>query len=125
MYRFLLLAVALLAGCTENFLLNTSGTGPGSGLDSAITALTISPNQFEMTNGQRASAVVRAFAGALEVTDFRFEAVMSPNQNVATIESVNGNVVLFKAENKGETHLVITVRPGVEARAPVKVVAAD
>lgn len=121
------LFLLLLTGCTENFLLNSTGSGgDGSGLlDSAITNVTIEPSQFEMVNGDQATARVRAFAGGFEIRDFTFTASIVPNQSIVTILETDENSVRFKAENPGFTNLNITVRPGIGATAQVRVVAAS
>lgn len=118
-------ALGLLAACVEQTNLTTTGpssTGAGSVPSSAIQNLRIEPSQFELANGARATAVVLGSVGGIEVRDFDFTASIAPNASVATIEQITGNVILFKAENPGNTELRV-VAGSASAEATIKVVA--
>lgn len=115
-----------LVGCIEQTNLTTTGpTGGGLGSvpSSAIGNLRIEPSQFELANGDRATAIVLGSVGGVEVRDFDFTASIAPNASVATIEQITGNVILFKAENPGNTELRV-VAGSSEAEASIRVVKA-
>lgn len=119
--------VAWASGCIEQT--NLTSTGPTGGLggsvsSSAIENLRILPSQFELANGERATAVVVGSIGGVEVRDFDFVATIAPNRSVATIESIAGNVIVFKAENPGNTELRVTAGRA-EAEATIRVLAAN
>lgn len=124
----LLVGVLLVSpGCIEQTTLTTSA-GPLGGVgavpSSSIDNLRIEPSQFELVNGSRATAVVIGSVGGVEVRDFDFTASIAPNASVATIEQVSGNVILFKAENPGNTELRV-VAGSSEAEATIRVVRAE
>lgn len=123
-------AICLLVftfGCVENntnlFVGPDSPVG-GVGGSSAIDALRIEPNQFELANGDIVSAVVVGSVGGVEVRDFDFIASIAPDQSVATIQSQTGNVITFKAESPGSTFLRVSAGSST-AEAPIRVVAAN
>lgn len=123
------LALALcisLAQCIEQTNFTTTGPSPGAGTvpSSAISNLRIEPSQFELQNGARATAIVIGSVGGVEVRDFDFTASIAPNSSVATIEQISGNVILFRAENPGNTELRV-VAGSSEAEASIRVVPAD
>lgn len=125
--HWLALALLSLAACIEQT--NLTSTGPsGGGLGplpgSTIDRLRIEPSQFELTNGQQATAIVIGEVGGVEVRDFDFTASIGPNTRVATILQVTGNVILFKGENPGDTALRITAGRS-EAEANIRVVPGD
>lgn len=135
MKRFVLLLVvaygggallALQSACIEQT--NLTATGPSGGLGtlpgSTIDNLRIEPSQFELVNGQQATAIVVGQVGGVEVRDFDFTASIGPNSTIATILQVTGNVVVFKAENPGNTALRV-VAGRSEAEANIRVVRAD
>lgn len=126
MKRFLVFAHMLLSlACVTNFNQTGGPTSPGSSVpSSAISNLRIEPSQFELTNGARATAIVIGSVGGVEVRDFDFIASIAPNASVATIEQITGNVILFRAENPGNTELRV-VAGSAEAEATIKVVAAN
>lgn len=117
----------LVAACIEQTNLTTTGPtagGFGSVPSSTIENLRIEPSQFELVNGARATAIVIGEVGGVEVRDFDFTASIAPNSSVATIEQISGNVILFRAENPGNTELRV-VAGRAEAEASIKVVPAD
>jgi len=130
--KFLLFALAAVAGAQLGLILacieqtNLTSTGP-SGLgtvpSSTIDNLRIEPSQFELTNGQQATAIVIGEVGGVEVRDFDFTASIGPNSTIATILQVTGNVIVFKAENPGNTALRV-VAGRSEAEANIRVVRA-
>lgn len=112
-----------LVACVEQTNLTTTGPsagGFGSVPSSAISNLRIEPSQFELANGDRATAIVLGSVGGVEVRDFEFTASIAPNASVATIEQITGNVILFKAENPGNTELRV-VAGSSEAEASIRV----
>ncbi len=121
-----LILLSLGAACVEQTNLTT--TGPSGGLgsvpSSAISNLRIEPSQFELANGARATAIVIGSVGGVEVRDFDFTASIAPNSSVATIEQISGNVILFRAENPGNTELRVVAGPA-EAEATIRVVASN
>ena len=127
MKRLLLIAaLALELGCIEQT--NFTTTGPSGGVSSvpssAIGNLRIEPNQFELVNGQQATATVIGSVGGVEVRDFDFTPSIGPNSTIATIVQVTGNVIVFKAENPGNTALRV-VAGSSEAEANIRVVRAE
>ena len=116
-----------LVGCVEQTNLTTTGPssgGFGSVPSSAISNLRIEPSQFELQNGARATAIVLGSVGGVEVRDFDFVASIAPNASVATIEQITGNVILFRAENPGNTELRV-VAGSASAEATIRVLAAN
>lgn len=123
----LVMLACALAACVEQTNLTTTGPssgGSGTVPSSAIGNLRIEPSQFELTNGARATAIVLGSVGGVEVRDFDFTASIAPNASVATIEQISGNVILFKAENPGNTELRV-VAGSAEAQATIKVVSGN
>lgn len=117
--------MAIGDACIEQTNLTTTGpSGAGSIPSSAISNLRIEPSQFELVNGARATAIVIGSVGGVEVRDFDFTASIAPNSSVATIEQITGNVILFRAENPGNTELRV-VAGSAEAEATIKVIPAD
>lgn len=123
---FAALLLLAAAACIEQTNLTT--TGPSGGLGtlpgSAIGNLRIEPSQFELVNGQQATAIVVGQVGGVEVRDFDFTASIGPNSTIATIVQISGNVILFKAENPGNTALRVTAGSS-EAEANIRVVRAS
>ncbi len=121
-----LVALVLAAACIEQT--NFTTTGPSGGLgsvpSSTIDNLRIEPSQFELVNGATATAIVIGQVGGVEVRDFDFVASIGPNSSIATIVQISGNVVLFKAENPGNTALRV-VAGRSEALANIRVVASN
>lgn len=131
MKGFLVLAHIVLSlgfGCKLFEQTTLITTGPTSGgltvPSSAISNLRIEPSQFELQNGARATAIVLGSVGGVEVRDFDFTASIAPNASVATIEQITGNVILFRAENPGNSNLRV-VAGSAEAEATIKVVAGN
>ena len=118
--------LALQSACIEQTNLTT--TGPSGGLGtlpgSTIDNLRIEPSQFELANGQQATAIVVGQVGGVEVRDFDFTASIGPNSTIATIQQVTGNVIVFKAENPGNTALRV-VAGRSDAEANIRVIAAN
>lgn len=121
-----LLFLAAAAACIEQTNFTTTGPSGGFGKlpGSTIDNLRIEPSQFELVNGQQATALVVGQVGGVEVRDFDFTASIGPNSTIATIIQVSGNVILFKAENPGNTALRV-VAGSSEAEANIRVVRAD
>ena len=119
-------ALLALQSCIEQTNLTT--TGPSGGLGtlpgSTIDNLRIEPSQFELLNGQQATAIVVGQVGGVEVRDFDFTASIGPNSTIATIQQVTGNVIVFKAENPGNTALRV-VAGRSDAEANIRVVSAN
>lgn len=123
--RFLLaLLVALtIAACVTFDSANIVGPDDsGGGMQNAINRVEIFPSQFEVTNGSPMVATVRAYVGDNEVANFAFDAVIAPNQDVVTILSRGADTVTMKAENPGNTDLVVTAtKSGARAVARITV----
>ena len=129
MKRFLLIvALGLELGCADQTNITvtspTGGLAGGGALSSAIENLRIQPSQFELLNGQQATATVTGSVAGLEVRDFDFTASIGPNSAVATIVQISGNVIVLKAENPGNTALRV-VAGGSEAEASIRVLPAN
>ncbi|MGH7259965.1 MAG: hypothetical protein ACREI9_04705 [Nitrospiraceae bacterium] len=116
-------ALAIQSACIEQTNLTLSGPSGGFGAvaSSTIENLRVEPSQFELVNGQQATAFVLGRVGGVEVRDFDFTASIGPNSTIATIVQVSGNVVVFKAENPGNAALRI-VAGSSSAEANIKVV---
>lgn len=122
----LFLASFLFVACIEQTNLTSTGATGGFGNvpGNMISNLRILPSQFELTNGQQATAQVIGSVGGAEVRDFEFTASIGPNSTIATIIQITGNVILLKAENPGNTALRV-VAGDAEVEANIRVVKAD
>lgn len=129
MKQLMIALVALVAfvGCVDQT--NFTATGPSGGFGggtpgAVLDGLRIEPSQFELTNGSQAVATVVATVGGSRVTIQDLTVSVSPNGDVATIISVTENVILFKAENPGNTNLVVSAGD-LQAQATIRVISAN